>query len=156
MNKEKKQKTDKQIVVKFIILFIGACVVGFVGGFGSALLADKFDGDNDIHAGFERFAFEVLTGAKGYAEMVNNWTDERIKEFNNPNRISTVSAQSGDKKLTTASGEEITLYDEHAYAVVGSDDNCVYLVNPHDSSKILAIPIETFKEFFECVEYCDL
>jgi len=117
---------------------------------------DKFDGDNDIHAGFERFAFEVLTGAKGYAEMVNNWTDERIKEFNNPNRISTVSAQSGDKKLTTASGEEITLYDEHAYAVVGSDDNCVYLVNPHDSSKILAIPIETFKEFFECVEYCDL
>lgn len=117
---------------------------------------DKFNGDDDIDGGYERWALELLTGAKGHRDFVFNWTDDKIKEFNNPNRISTVSAHSGDKKLTTANGEEITLYEAHAYAVVGSDDNCVYLVNPHDSSKILAIPIDTFKEFFECVEYCDL
>jgi len=97
MNKEKKQKTDKQIVVKFIILFIGACVVGFVGGFGSALLADKFDGDifNElkeimkiampiifigsnimVHA----FCFAKYFKGKKLADNWDGWNEEVIDE----------------------------------------------------------------------------
>lgn len=45
MSKEKKQKTDKQIAIKFVIFIICACVIGFAGGFASAIFADKFDGD---------------------------------------------------------------------------------------------------------------
>lgn len=45
MNKEKKQKTDKQIAIKFVVILIVACVIGFAGGIGSVILADKLDGD---------------------------------------------------------------------------------------------------------------
>ena len=43
MSKEKKQKTDKQIHIKFIIIIICACIIGFLGGVGSVILADKID-----------------------------------------------------------------------------------------------------------------
>lgn len=43
--KNKKEKTEKQIYIKFAILLIVALLIGFAIGFGGAFLADHFSGD---------------------------------------------------------------------------------------------------------------
>lgn len=45
MNREKRQKTDKQIAIKFIILCVVGFVVGAVSGIGGIYISENFGGD---------------------------------------------------------------------------------------------------------------
>ncbi len=43
--KNKKEKTEKQIYIKFALLLVAGLLIGFAAGFGGAFLADHFNGD---------------------------------------------------------------------------------------------------------------
>lgn len=62
----------------------------------------------------------------------------------------------GNVTFKSANGSENTLIDTHAYTIKGADDNYVYVINPHDTSQTIAVPIDVFKSFFEYVDECDL
>lgn len=95
MSKLKKQKTDKQIAIKFVVILIFACVIGFVGGFGCVILADKFDGN--VFNSFKEimkilmpiifvgsnivvhiFCFAKYTKGKKLADNWDGWNEEVI------------------------------------------------------------------------------
>lgn len=97
MSKEKKQKTDKQIVIKFILILIVACVIGIIGGFVGATLAENFDGDifSDLKEIMEIampiifigsnivvhiFCFAKYAKGKKLADSWDGWNEEVIDE----------------------------------------------------------------------------
>ena len=44
----------------------------------------------------------------------------------------------------------------HAYAVVDVDNNNIYLKNPWDTGKTIAIPFDIFKEYWGIVQYTEI
>lgn len=119
----------------------------------------------DLNGNMAYVAFELLTGKGGrgflsdsYGRIPEYWfSDSQIDNFNKPNHVAVVSAGSkGDISYQTTNGETQTLLDNHAYTVKGSDDKNVYLINPHDTSKIIAVPRDTFKDFFDQIDEFDL
>lgn len=102
----------------------------------------------------------------------HNPTDEEISNINNPNIITTVSVASnsvknkhlvrqGDHTLSdftcqTTKGNTVQLYANHAYSVIRTSGNNVYLVNPHNSSDEIIMPISQFREFFEYINQHEL
>ena len=84
-------------------------------------------------------------------------TDEMINQFNDNNKVFTVSA-SGNKNDITLDSEHIeqVLTTNHAYAVIRSDSEYVYLVNPWNSDSELKVTREQFKEFFSNVHEMEL
>ncbi len=91
-------------------------------------------------------AYKILLGDSG-----NNYTGtiskEQIDNFNDPNTITTVSSN-GDLKSLKIPNSDIRLLSSHAYTVTHSDEDYVYLINPHDSSTEIKVPRATFVEFF--------
>ena len=78
--------------------------------------------------------------------------------FNKENHIACVAAV-GKENLTFSSsddGDKITLHTNHAYAVQGSDANNVYLINPWDTSTVIPVPRDKFKDFFNMIDEFDL
>lgn len=43
--KNKKEKTNKQIYTKFVIMVTAGCLLGFIAGFGGAFISDMYGGD---------------------------------------------------------------------------------------------------------------
>lgn len=135
----------------------------------------------DINGNFSTVAYEILTG-KGVSEddMYENgfldavihgrafgsrlpyriqFDDDMIDGFNNSSKVITVASH--DKGETYAcsqpeTGAEITLLEAHAYAVIGSDENNVFLINPYDSSTTMTVSREDFKRFFNCCQQMTL
>ncbi len=122
----------------------------------------------DLNGNKEYVAYRLLTGKGGknwfsrtygrIPEQIFGISDSQIDNFNTPNHIACVAA--GHKKnLTFAAFDgtgNITLHSNHAYAVKGSDKDNVYLVNPHDTSEVITVPRETFKDFFNAIDEFDL
>ena len=92
-----------------------------------------------------------------------------IEGFNTLNSVTTVSSintenETSDRiisaKVINESDNSILynqeLHKNHAYAVIGSDSENVYLVNPHNTIEKLAISHENFKAFFNRVEQIQL
>ncbi len=87
------------------------------------------------------------------------FSDAQIKKFANPNHVAVVSSNvnCGAKVVTDAkTGDSVELSRCHAYSVKGSDENNVYLINPHDTSKVIALSYEVFKDFFDQIDEFDL
>ena len=96
-------------------------------------------------------AYKLLLGADGYEiDIDKNNPDSFINNFvKNDRFLITVSNDSGErKKITGADGKMREIYSNHAYSVVGSDDENVYVVNPHDSSVKIALSKKQFGELF--------
>lgn len=121
---------------------------------------------NDLNGNRAHVAFKLLTGKGGrnffsdtYGRIPQAWfSDSQINNFNKPNHIAVVSKHNG-KSLTfssPANGKKVTLHTNHAYTVKGSDKNNVYIINPWDTSKTIAVPRKTFKEFFNNIDELDL
>lgn len=95
MNKEKRQKTDKEINIKFVIILVCAFIIGGLGGFASVMLADKLDGDfisrlKELMAiimpiifigsniGVHIFSFAEYFKGKKLADSWDGWNEEVI------------------------------------------------------------------------------
>lgn len=80
------------------------------------------------------------------------FTDDYIDSFNTKDKIITVSGINifaDDIHVNSAKkNNAAVLVNSHAYAVLRSDKDYVYLVNPWDSENELKVPRKTFKEFF--------
>lgn len=120
----------------------------------------------DLNGNKEYVAFKLLTGKGGknffsdsYGRLPDIWiTDNQINNFNKENHIACVAAV-GKENLTFGSsddGDKITLHTNHAYAVQGSDAKNVYLINPWDTSTVIPVPRDKFKDFFNMIDEFDL
>lgn len=123
----------------------------------------------DIKGNFEFIAYEILTGESIPIQNINklktgyryvpkiNIDDNLIDNFNIPNAVITVHS-SGNNEIRQASImnkensnvdlADVDLLRKHAYSVKGSDENNVYLINPHNSAETLVVSREDFKQFF--------
>ena len=130
-------------------------------------------GRPDINGNHMYIAYKILTGKGDWNHIyskhgpTDEWlnskiSDEQINNSNKPNHIVCVARirKSGDAKKTlkaqNTDGTEAILTDSHAYAVVRSDSDFVYLINPWDTSKEIKVDRKTFKEFFNDIDEFDL
>jgi hypothetical protein len=100
----------------------------------------------DINGDNVRFAYNVLMG-NGFCNNEPNIQNEdynsenlicSLSFGNDPNVIATVSSKEGKEK-------EVNLIGHHAYAIKGSDNNYIYLINPHNSAETLKVKREMLK-----------
>ena len=126
----------------------------------------------DINGNQMLVAYRILVGNKNidngenniiqfYAKGLKHYKkldDDFIDQFNDTSKIITVSSHDkGDEySFSGKDDEKVTLYGNHAYAIKGSDENNVYLINPWDSSKVLTVPREEFKKFFNYYNLMEL
>ena len=116
----------------------------------------------DLNANCASTAYQILLG-KCYAEPVYTFSQDKmresIKRYNDENNVAIVSAgkKHGAVYAKKADNESlIKLEDNHAYAVVKTDENFVYLINPWDSSAEIKVDIDTFLSFFSKCESVNL
>ena len=126
------------------------------------------EGRLDIDGNWMFVAYNILTGKGDFDhffphgsnvdKLVNpdyydhKFTDDEIDQFNDKNRDFTVSAKGNKENITLDIGHrEQLLITKHAYAVIRSDSEYVYLVNPWDSGSELKVTREQFKDFFNYV-----
>lgn len=121
----------------------------------------------DINGNFEFIAYEILTGESVPAQNIGNDNtgrfgykinidDNLINNFNIPNAVITVSSHNNEscqasimnKENSNIDLSDVDLIHRHAYSVKGSDENNVYLINPHNSAETLVVSREDFKRFF--------
>ena len=128
---------------------------------------------NDIgEGGQSAMAFEVLfgKGGKNYVDesiygniydilfTVNNSLIEKIKK----GKAIAVASVTSMLKFTplkegvNENGESVSITENHAYSVVDADDKYVYLVNPWDTSKVIKMTHEDFKDTFNSVDVLDM
>ena len=112
---------------------------------------------SSIRVGDPKNLFKILIPGKSpYSGRINGkWDDKLIKNFNDKNKITCVGSKKGTHTIKTSKGT-IKIYGDHEYAVKGSDKNYVYLVDPHNTSKTIALPIHDFKRLFDSISYVKL
>ncbi len=128
---------------------------------------------NDIgEGGQSAMAFEVLfgKGGKNYVDesiygniydilfTVNNSLIEKIKKGKAIAVASVTSALKFTplKEGVEENGKSVSINENHAYSVVDADDKYVYLVNPWDTSKVIKMTHEDFKDTFNSVDVLDM
>jgi len=57
---------------------------------------------------------------------------------------------------TNEKGEKVKVYNAHAYSVKGADSNYVYLINPHDTSSTIKIPLQQYLAKFNLISITDV
>ena len=72
-----------------------------------------------------------------------------------------ITAMSGDIDpseidAVNQNGDFVEMYNCHAYTLKGADKEYVYLINPHDSSEIIKVPLEQYKEKFDLISLTDV
>ncbi len=119
----------------------------------------------DLNGNQTHVAFQLLTGDGGRnflrdrfeGRPKTSFSDSQIDNFNTPNHVASVYAgKKNNLTYSTDKGKKQELVANHAYAVKGSDKENVYIVNPWYTSKVITVPREIFKEFFEYIDEFDL
>ena len=122
------------------------------------------NGKPDIRGNKSYVLFNAITG-KGdknflqdsYGRIPDMWfSDRQIDNFNKPSHVAVVSARGKGSETFAEPSGEVKLIKSHAYTVKGSDSKYVYLINPHNTSKVIKITRETFKDFFNQIDEFDL
>ena len=117
----------------------------------------------DIEGNAMFVAYNILTGKENFFHNTFNSfveiTDEEIDSFNTKNKIITVAGYLDEKHIQVNSTENdfsSILIPDHAYAVLRSDKDYVYLINPWNSENELKVPRKTFKEYFNYINEIQL
>ena len=114
---------------------------------------------------YSPLAYNILTGEEKHllpvggvgdillniGSYIHTFTDEEIDSFNSENKVITVSAIDREDVVLEEEISEQVLKQSHAYAVIRSDSEFVYLVNPRNSGSEIKITREQFKEYFNQV-----
>lgn len=120
----------------------------------------------DLNGNLPQVAFKLLTGKGGRNEFSDTFgripdfwfNDSQIDNFNKENHVAVVfTSKKEDMSFDSHTGDEtVTLISNHAYTVKGSDEENVYLINPWDTSAVITVPRDKFKEFFDAIDEFDL
>ena len=129
----------------------------------------NFAANVDINGNSLSFFYDLLIGKTNpqkidcvtdiFFQEDANWdkplSDEIIAKFNAPNIFHTIAFPEQmledieilkNAAINEKTGEKVSLYASHAYAVIKSDEKYVYVNNPHDSEETLKIEMETLKK----------
>lgn len=122
------------------------------------------DGVADINENSVSKAFELLAdpqktkSAEGY-DGVSQIIDE-IQKTGMKGKAS-VTGMSGNVDPTdidaiNENGDFVEMYTCHAYTLKNVDKEYAYLINPHNSSETIKIPLEQYKEKFNLISLTDV
>ncbi|MBR6722061.1 hypothetical protein IKL64_01240 [bacterium] len=110
------------------------------------------NGYKDITAGANvEFGFSLLIGdgQKSSGFMSNFINEQFVEDIKSGDKVCIVGGAYKDKKaINIETGEPVSIFQNHAYTVVGYDDSFVLLANPHDSSQTLKLAIEDLSSTF--------
>lgn len=122
---------------------------------------DNFEFINNvtIDGNFSSFLWECLFGINSQNRRIH--VDPKDEDFNNPNRVYEMHLKAADKisinGLAKSEKEDnYSIISRHAYSIIGSDKNNIYLLNPWDSTDKITITRENFEKLgagIECYEY---
>ncbi|MBQ6516633.1 hypothetical protein IJI31_05580 [bacterium] len=102
--------------------------------------------------------YALLTGNKDGTKYQSQVTKADIENFNKENCIITcvTTKEEYDTEATNSKGEFEEIITDHAYTVIKSDENYVYLINPHDTTETIKVPISDFIVRFNSIATLDL
>ena len=109
----------------------------------------------DINSNKTTLLYYLLTG-KGKENAIDNaiqnidgfvHTDEEIDEYNKQDKIIVVRTSSFINNKYLNGGKDLIM-SNHAYTVVKSDKDYVYLINPHNTSRTFPITRSDYKKYF--------
>lgn len=111
--------------------------------------------DVTIDANYSSFLWRTLFG-ENY-KLYDIKIDPSTEDFNNPDRVYEMSLRGnkGDDVYGLAKSEKnenYTIIARHAYSIIGSDENNIYLLNPWDSADKITITRENFKKLNAHIE----
>ena len=111
---------------------------------------------SNLKGGTPQEAFEILIG-NGKRYEIGDWDKFPLNEFNNKNKAFVVNSNNKDCLLVkTSKGKQIRLLGLHAYTIAGYYNDVVNIINPFNTSKIIDLPLDTFKCFFTDLNLCEL
>ncbi|MBR1908458.1 hypothetical protein IJ818_05945 [bacterium] len=142
-------------------------------------------GDTDIRAleiAMDRYFREELPD--GMADIDGNTVSKAFELLGDPNKTQVAYGQNVQKVIsyiqqtgmkgkasvtgmagnvdprdidaTNEKGEKVKMYNAHAYSVKGADNSYVYLINPHDTSSTIKIPIKQYLQKFNLISITDV
>ena len=122
-----------------------------------------------IYGGNPANALELLLGSGDrWINILRNYSPKPNKEkiaklLKNPNIVITASINPLSKLfgIVMNSVDDKEEYKEdiavaHAYAITGIDDKNIYLINPWDTEKTVAIPLDVFEDYWADVQYTEI
>lgn len=113
----------------------------------------------DINGNSSLKAYELLLGIKGEHKPVRqDNVSDFVKHYIKDNNHLVVVARhfKSDERTQDSKGKNVLIYSNHAYSVAGADDNFVYIINPHDSSKKIAITYKQFGQIFDEADVAEI
>lgn len=140
-------------------------------------LKEEYYSSWDSHAQYniegnrEDVAYDILLGTGKTKTNTGGWGIIYDYIFHCANNSSLIKkAKKGDAIINVATplnitssvcaqdtdGNEAAIVPHHAYSVIDADDDYVYLINPHDTSRILKMTHDDFKNTFTSWHTVDL
>lgn len=102
----------------------------------------------DIHGNTINKAFDILLGP-GIAQTTENIDDNIFRQIQNGNYLAlTACGQNTRGVAHNSNGEERELFANHAYSIIGTQNNYVLIKNP-GTGEVLQIPRNTFTQIFQ-------
>lgn len=143
-------------------------------------------GDTDVRAmeiAMDRYFREAMPN--GNADIDGNTVSKAFELLGDPNKTQSAMGQRGVSQVieyirstgmkgkasvtgmtgnvdprgmdaTNEKGEKVKMYNGHAYTVKGADSNFVYLINPHDTSSTIKIPVTQYLDKFNLISITDV
>ena len=123
---------------------------------GKYMIENRNVYSSKLNGGVSSEAFEILIGNGEQFEI--DWEQFPFEMFNDENKAFVVGNKTkGNGFYTFAHNNKVYKFmGKHAYSVLGSDEDYIYLSNPIKTSHKLSIPISVFKSFFEILDFCEL
>ncbi|MGN0031012.1 MAG: hypothetical protein ACI37Q_03560 [Candidatus Gastranaerophilaceae bacterium] len=122
---------------------------------------DEFGDISDvtIDGNSSSFLWRTLFGDNN--DLYDIKIEPSTEDFNNPDRVYEMSliGSKGDDVYGLAKSEKEENYriiSRHAYSIIGSDENNIYLLNPWDSEDKITITRENFKKLNAHIEFYEL
>lgn len=112
----------------------------------------------DINGNWPRELYFTLFGTDNY-DFNSDEIDPAKEDFSNPQKAYSFALK-GDSPMElfakNSKNKDVSIERRHAYAIVGSDDKNVYIVNPWDSSDTLTMTREDFKKLNIRIDSCNI
>ena len=109
-----------------------------------------------IDANSKSFLYNALFGTPSYKDsLCSDDIDPLLEDFSRQDRVYSLSHNLGEDMenvLKNSKGEYVSFVDNHAYSVLGSNKDEVYLVNPWDSSDILTMSRQDFNRIYKLID----
>ena len=115
--------------------------------------------DITIDGNFSKYLWRTLFGYN--PNLFDIKIDSSTEDFNNPERVYSMSLKAGEfisisNLAKSEKQENYEIISRHAYSIIGSDDENIYLLNPWDSEDKITITRENFKKLDARIELYEI